>query len=115
MRMLMLAIGIATVTASPDVVACERPDDIRIPDGKTATEKEMLAADAGYRRFMDDMRSYQACLAADADQRRPHSEDREALRQYENTYVARHNAASEAMVHATEEFNKAIDEYKARQ
>ena len=116
MRGIRLVACVAAMAAfAQGAGACERPDDISIPDGRNANEADMIAADAAYRRFMDAMREYQACLAADSDRQRPGSENKEALRQYENAYVARHNAASDAMTRTTDAFNKAIDEYKARQ
>ena len=116
MRGLVVAIAILTIHTTAQA-ACERPDDIAIPDGQTATEEEMRAADAEYRQFMDAMRAYQECLASESDQQRPRSANANAnaLSRHENAFVARHNAASDAMTRVTDAFTEAIEAYEARQ
>ena len=100
---------------APASIACERPNEMAVPDGATATEEQMIAADAEYRRFMDGMRAYQDCLDRESTQNRPANGDAGVLGQYENALVARHNAASEAMTRVTDAFNTAIEKYKSRQ
>jgi len=100
---------------APASIACERPNEMAVPDGATATEERMIAADAEYRRFMEGMRAYQDCLASDSGQNRPANANAGALSQHENALVARHNAASEAMSRVTDAFNAAIEKYKSRQ
>lgn len=95
-------------------VACEQPKDMVVPNGLTASETEMHAADKNYRRFMDAMRAYQDCLATDSDEFRPGAEDNQGTRQHEELFVEQHNAASAVMIRITEQFNKAIDAYKTR-
>lgn len=101
-------------TAQPSL-ACERPDDMQVPNGKTATEAKMLAADKDYKRFMEAMRAYQNCLAAESNQSRPADNNGNNIKQHEDAFVARHNAASDAMIRVTDQFDEAIEVYRSRQ
>jgi hypothetical protein len=60
-----LTLTVATVFAvsNPASAACTRPAKISIPDGKTASEDAMKAAQARLTPYAKDMNVYLHCLA----------------------------------------------------
>lgn len=98
------------------VFACDEPDRVKIPNGRNATADEMATADKAFHAYMNNMQSYQACLAADADQPAVVNDgNKAALIAREKTSMNRHNRASTAMKKATADFNEAVEQYEARQ
>ena len=97
-------------------LACEAPEEISIPDGNEATEQEMVDAGKRYHQFMIDNQLYQVCLENQVEQERAGSREQsgDQIRQRENAYAGRHNAASAAMKRVTTAFEKAAEAYKAQ-
>jgi len=98
-------------------VACDKPDDISIPNGSAATAGEMTAAGQNFHQFMLDMQLYQVCMEDEANLERskPGNPSKSAIQVRENQYVSSHNAASDAMTKTAESFRQAVENYEARQ
>lgn len=89
--------------------ACEYPTDIKIPDGKTATQDEISTTSAAVKKYLGDMEAYMACIDADAaalpvEQQTPETK---AL------HVKRYNAAVDAMEAAANSFNEQLRAFKS--
>ncbi|HUO79071.1 MAG TPA: hypothetical protein VMU00_02910 [Steroidobacteraceae bacterium] len=105
----LLALG--TLAAAPATyAACSYPKaPSQIPDGKTASKDEMLAAQAAVKQFMADMDLYIKCVddenpppAAGT----PLTEDqKKALAAQERVRVQKHNAAVADEEAVAERFN----------
>jgi len=103
---LLAALVLATVEAR---AACEYPPEVKMPDGATATQEQMAAAQATVKKYMADMETYMSCLDAEAaavpaDQQTP---EQKAL------VVKRHNAAVDAMENVAAQFNAQVKAFKA--
>ena len=101
---LFLAISLAPAAEA----ACEYPADVKIPDGKSATQDDISAASADVKKYLGDMEAYMTCLDADAaalpvDLQTPETK---AL------HVKRYNAAVDAMEAAAAAFNEQLRAFK---
>lgn len=90
-------------------LACDYPADIKVPNGKTATDAEMTAARDAVKKYMADMDTYMDCIdkeaaALPADQQ---TAEQKALT------VKRHNAAVDAEQNVANQFNDALRAFKA--
>lgn len=112
----ILAITQTALLCATCVLACEKPATISVPDGETASEAEMLADGDAYSAYMASMWQYQACLEGEAD--KEHMQDgprsKSATNARENSYTARHDAASSEMTRITEALQRAVDAYEVR-
>ena len=108
----LLAIGFAQ-----NAMACDKPEDISIPDGSQASEQEMASAGKAYHEFMIGMQRYQVCLenAANQDRLSATTKSKADIKAEEDKYASLHNAASASMKKTTESFDDAVAAYKARQ
>jgi hypothetical protein len=102
--LLLLAFGL-----TPVAQACDYPADLKIPDGKTATQEEITAASASVKKYLADMEIYTACLDAEfaalpVEQQTPEAK----LMQ-----VKKYNAAVDAMEAEALAFNEQLRAFKA--
>jgi hypothetical protein len=88
--------------------ACESPSVIPIPDGKTSTLDQMLAAQKEVKAYQAKMNDYLACIDAEAD-----AQGEQAPNDYKALMVNRHNAAVAEMEGVAAAFNDQIKAYKA--
>lgn len=103
---LLAVLSLAAVNAR---AACEYPPEVKIPDGATATQEQMAAAQATVKKYMTDMEAYMSCLDAEAaaipaDQQTP---------EQKSLVVKRHNAAVDAMESVAAAFNAQVKAFKA--
>jgi len=110
---------VAVLAAAPVYADCPLPnEDIKIPDGATATKDQMLAAqhaikdaDAAIATFADCLRDEQdAKIAAGGDK----MTDAEKLK-ISTEYVNRQNAEVEKLQKLADQFNVELRAYKAKQ
>lgn len=96
--------------------ACEPPRDVAIPDGKSATEEQMVEANSALRSYVAAMQRYQSCLESDAQAVRTtyRASDVTSTLLQEDEFARRYNEASEALKETAEKFQKAVDDYKSR-
>ncbi len=92
------------------------PSEVDIPDGASASEAEMGAAQGEVKTFLADMQAYLDCLEKEAAAARAAAEaaGEELNPEQEALHVKRHNAAVDAMHAVAEEFNVEVREFKAR-
>ena len=97
-------------------LACEQPGDVSIPDGRVASEKEMIQANASVKSYVAMMLDYQACLESEAQALRAahRPSDKESAQRQEDDFSRRYSAASEAIVQTAERFQRTVEEYTAR-
>jgi len=103
--------GCFTVVASCcafAAAACETPSMVTIPDGKTATEPQMLAAQAEVKAYVAAMNEYVACIDEEME-----AKGENAPEQYKALMVTRHNAAVTEIETVAAAFNDQIKAFRA--
>jgi len=87
---------------------CPYPEEVKIPDGSSATEDEMLDSQRRVKAYIAALEDYTKCLdreaAALGDDETP---EQKAI------HAQRHNAAVAAMEQAADQFNAQIRAYKS--
>jgi hypothetical protein len=89
-------------------LACESPAIVPIPDGKTATMDQLLAAQAQVKSYMAAMQTYLACIDMEAD-----AKGADAPAEYKSMMIDRHNTAVSEMEQIAAAFNEQVKAYKA--
>lgn len=89
--------------------ACEYPAEISVPNGTTATEAEMKAANQAVKQYMAAVESYLACL----------DEEEKALgssvtEEQKKVHTARHNAAVDALNAVAGRYNEQLHAFKKK-
>jgi len=100
---LFTAFALASVAS-----ACENPAVVAIPDGKSSTKEQMLAARDQVKAYVKSMDEFLACIDQEAA-----AKGDGAPAEYKELMIARHNAAvseEEAMAAA---FNDQLHAYNA--
>ena len=89
--------------------ACENPSAVpAIPDGKTSTMEQMLAAQAQVKTYQAAMQVFLECLDGELK-----AEGEEAPEEFKSLMVDRHNAAVAEMELVATAFNDQIKAYRA--
>jgi Skp family chaperone for outer membrane proteins len=88
--------------------ACENPAAIVIPDGKSSTMDQMLAAQAQVKAYQAAMTEFLACIDSDLE-----AEGEAAPAEFKSLMVSRHNAAVAEMEGVAAAFNEQIKAYRA--
>jgi hypothetical protein len=102
-----LIAGIAAIVISPSHAACNYPEEVKIPDGATATTEDMVNAQTLVKQFMADMETYLDCLDQE-EATIPEKQTPEA----KALHLQRHNEAVDAMEAVAAQFNEQILAYK---
>lgn len=103
---LFALLGLAQLPAQ---AACNYPADVSIPDGKTATEEQMIGGQKVVKDYMAAMEAYQDCL--DQEEKAlgaAVTDEQKAMR------VKRYNAAVDTMESVANRFNEQLHAYKAK-
>ena len=108
MRIVLPLLATATLVVPQLAGAvCNYPPQVDVPEGKTASEAEMKAANAAVKDYMAAVESYLACLddeekslgdTVTEDQKRVHTE--------------KHNAAVDALNAVAGRYNEQVQAYK---
>ncbi len=103
--LLVLAFGLAPMAQA----ACDYPQKIKLPDGKSATQEEITAASAAVKKYLADMEAYTGCIDAEfaalpLEQQTP---------ELKTMHVQKYNAAVDAMEAEALEFNEQLRAFKA--
>jgi hypothetical protein len=109
--MRVLTSCLVTVIASGCALAaaaCENPAAIVIPDGKSSTMEQMLAAQAQVKAYQTAMTEFLACIDSDLD-----AQGEKAPEEFKSLMVSRHNAAVAEMEGVAAAFNDQIKAYRA--
>jgi len=99
---------ISALMCMPAFADCVHPESIRIPDGATATNEEMVDGQMRVKEYMAEMEAYLDCLdkesAAAAEERT--AEESAAVTQV-------YNSAVDEMHRIASAFNEEVRAYKA--
>jgi hypothetical protein len=87
--------------------ACDTPTAVVIPDGKSSTMEQMLAAQGQVKTYQTAMTAYLACIDAELD-----AEGEQAPDEFKSLMVSRHNAAVSEMEGVAAAFNDQIKAYR---
>lgn len=88
--------------------ACENPPAVDIPDGKTSTMQQMLAAQAEVKAYQAAMNEFLACIDSELE-----AEGELAPEEFKSLMVSRHNVAVAEMEGVAAAFNDQIKAYRA--
>lgn len=115
-RLINASCVIAIIAFAPTAFACDYPEHVDIPNGKTATKDEMIAGQRSVKEFMADMEEYITCIDEEDKTARAGIEDPDPIveAQRDEMLVKKHNAAVEDMEKVAAEFNEEVRTYKAR-
>jgi TonB family protein len=106
-------LGLLWVGGAIANVECRLPvEPLPIPDGATATRKEMADAVARMRTYNSDVEAYLRCLASEADQASV-GKDRATGQSLYETRAALHNSAVERLTGLANCLNLELREFKA--
>lgn len=106
---LLALITAAAFLAPAAHAACEYPADVKIPDGKNASQEEISAASAAVKSYLASMEAYTTCLDAEAAALPVEQQTPEA----KAMHVKRYNAAVDAMELTANSFNEQLRAFKA--
>jgi len=88
--------------------ACETPTVVAMPDGKTSTKEQMLAARDQVKAYMTSMETFMKCVDDEAA-----TKGDGAPPEYKDQMAARHNAAVAEMEAVAAAFNDQLHAYNA--
>lgn len=109
-RIPSLLIAVAALAAPPLAgAACTYPPEVTIPDGSTASEEEMKAANAAVREYMARVDEYLACMD---DEEKALGEA--VTDEQKKVHTARHNAAVDALNAVAARYNEQVRLHKAK-
>nr|WP_298727934.1 hypothetical protein [uncultured Steroidobacter sp.] len=102
-----LAFGVATAQAE-----CAFPKaPATIPDGKTASEQEMVAAMQAFKAYNDAVNAFGACLEEETKSKAAGTAQ---LMQLKTMQTKKHNAAIDELQAKAKLFNEQVRVFKAR-
>jgi hypothetical protein len=107
MNFLKLCLGVAAAGLASASLACDYPALVAVPDGKTATIDEMVAAQGSVKAYMEGMDTYLNCVNAELD-----AAGDDAPEEFKSIMVSRHNAAVAEMEAIAASFNDQIAEFR---
>ncbi len=88
--------------------ACENPAMVTIPDGKSATESQLLDAQTAVKSYVAAMEAYMACLDQELT-----AKGENAPEEYKFLMIERHNAAVTEVETVANAFNEQVRAWKA--
>jgi hypothetical protein len=108
MRVLTSCTVVAAAVCGFAAAACENPAAVAIPDGKSSTMDQMLAAQAQVKAYQTAMNEFLACIDSELE-----AEGEQAPEEFKSLMVSRHNAAVAEMEGVAAAFNEQIRAYRA--
>jgi opacity protein-like surface antigen len=115
-KTIVFAALLASLAAASAQAACIYPRaPEQVPDGKTATYDEMVAAQKGVKQFNEDINSYNACLDMEMkslEQSGLYDEPR--LMELRAMQAKKNNAAVDEVQVVADRFNEQLRIFKAR-
>jgi hypothetical protein len=104
-----LAVALGAATAQAECAFPKAPDTI--PDGRTATEAEMIAAMQAFKAYNDAVTAYGACLEEETKSKAAGTAQ---LMQLKTMQAKKHNAAIDELQTKAKLFNEQVRVFKAR-
>ena len=93
-------------------LTCEYPARIEVPDGKTATEDNMIAGQQAVKGYISAMEEYLDCIDKETESLVSDG-DEKAEKEQRAILVSKHNAAVDEMETIADAFNEQVRAYKA--
>ncbi|HEY8520364.1 MAG TPA: hypothetical protein VIN61_09800 [Gammaproteobacteria bacterium] len=106
-RLLSCWVAALASVAACTAVACDNPTMVAIPDGKTATKDQLLAAQAEVKTYMAAMEQYLACLNEELE-----AAGDDAPAEFKSLMVTRHNTAVSEMEAVAQAFNEQVRAFR---
>lgn len=104
---------LATGSAQAACIYPKRPD--RVPDGRTASYEEMLAAQKAVQQFNEDINSFNSCLDMEMTAyERSGQFDENRLSELRVMQAKKNNAAVDDVQAIADQFNEQLRIFKAR-
>jgi hypothetical protein len=116
MRMTRLALfALLALSYSAAQAECAYPKaPASVPDGKKASEAEMLEAMNAYKKYDADVSAYVACLDEETKARLGEGGATSQLIQFKSLQLRKQNAAIDALQAKAQKFNEQVRAYKGR-
>jgi hypothetical protein len=119
MKSLPAAVAIAATVLAPAAYAdCTYPPvPVHIPDGNTATLKEMLAAQKAVQSYNEQMNAYLSCIKLERDSRVAQAGDKltkQQKQELEAIEIQKNNAAVDQLHAVADQFNAQVKIFKGR-
>jgi len=118
MKLLPAALAVAIVLAPAAYADCTYPQaPSQIPDGSTATLKEMVAAMQVVKNYNEEMTAYLSCIQLERDSRVAAAGatlTKQQKQELEAIEVQKHNAAVDQLQTVANQFNTQVKIFKAR-
>ncbi len=113
---LRLLVVVFIVSCCPNAYACNFPDPVAVPDGRTASERDMIAADKAVNEYISQLQLYTECIESEVStaRRSARTQDINAAKVREEQAVLKLNDAAAAIEDVAERFNEAIADYTSR-
>lgn len=117
MKKSLLILGCATLCmaskfALADCTYPKAPD--AVPDPKTATQPEMIAAMSAFKQYNTDVDAYVSCLDTETTDKVKEAGAAGAVMQIKAMQAKKKTAATDERQTKVELFNKAVREFKAK-
>ena len=115
-KLIKIALSISLIFSAQSALACEYPDRVLVPNGKTATKEEMVAGQRGVKKYVADMEIYLDCIVEEEKTARDAMGDMEADQEQEREDMLnkKYNAAVDEMERLAAQFNAEVQAYKAK-
>lgn len=119
MKLLPAAVAIVAAALAPAAYAdCSYPHaPANLPNGNTATLKEMLAGEQAVKTYNEEMTAYLSCIQLERDSRVAQAGDKLTKEQKQELEVIedqKHNAAVDQLQAVANRFNAQVKIFKAR-
>jgi hypothetical protein len=118
MKLLPAALAVAVVLAPAAYADCAYPPaPTQLPDGNTATLKQMLAGMQAVKSYNEQMTAYLSCIQLERDSRVASAGatlTKQQKAELEAIEVQKHNAAVDQLQTVASQFNAQVKIFKAR-
>lgn len=107
-----LSLCLLGLTAQADCTYPKPPD--AVPDGKTASEPEMIAAMAAFKKYNTDVDAYLVCLDEETSAKTKDAAGASAIMQIKAMQSKKRSSASDERQAKIDEFNKQVRTFKSK-
>ncbi len=118
MKLLPAALAVAVILAPAAYADCSYPQaPTQLPDGSTATLKEMIAAMQAVKSYNEEMTAYLSCIELERDSRVAAAGatlTKQQKAELEAIEIQKHNAAVDQLQAVANQFNAQVKVFKAR-
>ena len=108
MKKIVVTVSITFLYIGGASWACDYPERVDVPNGKTASQEEMVAGQRAVKDYMTAMQGYLDCLDTETDMESDETSDEQKA-----ILISKHNAAVDEMEAVAQAFNEEVRDYKA--